>query len=195
MNEKLIWTANVRKVSELKELERNPRSITEEGFNRLVKRIEDRGFHDVIKLDSDDNILSGNQRSKALVKAGIEEVNTLSPNRALTEAEKKAIIIESNRTDGAFDFDMLASDYTQAELADLGFSPRELDMVDFPELEDFSLDARNEEHENKKYELLFATNEDYKDFLSFMKALKEGYPEKTISDSLLAFLRDNVEAT
>ena len=131
MNNMLTWTAEIRKVSELKELEENPRKITEEKFNLLKKRITERGFHDVVKLDTKDFILSGNQRKRALTQLGIEKVNTLKPSRELTDKERKAVIIESNRNDGTFDDDMLANLYDEQELRDLGFNEVELGMLAF----------------------------------------------------------------
>jgi hypothetical protein len=188
---KLNWIAGVRKVSELKELERNPRKITEEAFERLVERINKRGFHDVIKLDTEDNILSGNQRRKALVRAGIEEVNTLTPNRKLTAEEKKAIVVESNRSDGFFDFDILSADYNSEELAELGFSARELDMVDFPELDGVDFMEEADPEEQKKYELIFSSIDDYKEFSNLARKIQNDiYPESSISDSLLKYLRN-----
>ena len=89
MNNMLTWTAEIRKVSELKELEENPRKITEEKFNLLKKRITERGFHDVVKLDTKDFILSGNQRKRALTQLGIEKVNTLKPSRELTDSARR----------------------------------------------------------------------------------------------------------
>lgn len=132
--EPIIWTTGIRKLSELKNLERNPRKIDEDSFNRLIERIKSRGFHDVIKLDTNDVILSGNQRKRALSQLGIVEVNTLFPNRPLTEEERKAIIVESNRNDGFFDFEMLAADFDIDELKYLGFTDIELGLgKDFDE--------------------------------------------------------------
>lgn len=128
INTPLVWTASIRKVSDLKDLENNPRKITEDKFELLKHRIKERGFHDVLKLDTNDFILSGNQRKKALTQLGITEVNTLSPNRELTEEERNAIIVESNKSDGMFDFELLGSMFDIDELKDLGFSELELGL-------------------------------------------------------------------
>ena len=120
------WRVEKRKVAELKTWERNPRKITEEAFLKLKSRIEKRGFHDVIKIDTDGNILSGNQRKRALAELGIEEVDCKIPNRELTENEKKEICLESNRNDGAWDFDMLGNEYDMEMLTDIGFTEKEL---------------------------------------------------------------------
>ena len=190
--ENITWTAKVRKVSELKNYERNPRKIDEESYTRLLNRIRTRGFHDVIKLDTEDNILSGNQRKRALTELGIDKVNTLYPSRPLTEDEEKAVVVESNRSDGFFDFEILGADYSMGELVELGFSEKELDTVSFPELEDVSFGKDTPEFENLKYEILFASKEDYLLFISMIRKIQEEiYPEHSVSDALLAYLKDN----
>lgn len=192
-NEPLTWTAKVRKVEELKNYERNPRKIDEVSYTRLLNRIRTRGFHDVIKLDDNDFILSGNQRKRALTELGIEKVNTLSPSRPLTEEEKKAVLVESNRSDGFFDFDMLAADYSPEELQELGFSERELDMVEFPELDEFSSTEEVDTTEMKKYELIFASVEDYKAFSSLVKKVQSDYyPESSVSTAVHKFIADKI---
>lgn len=127
----LEWIAEVRKVSELKEIDDNPRKITEDAFNLLKKRIIERGFHDVVKVDTEDFILSGNQRKRALNDLKLTQVNTLKPNRPLTKEERDAVVIESNRSDGEFDWDMMANQFDEQQLRDLGFSDLELGLMTF----------------------------------------------------------------
>jgi len=170
--EKLIWTASIRKVSELKDLERNPRKINEDAFKRLCSRIEERGFHDVIKLDTNDIVLSGNQRKKALKKLNITEVNTLYPNRELTEEERKKIIIESNRNDGFFDDEMLAEMFTIDELKDLGFSENELGLTDFGNMDDLIKDSDTGE---LTIRISFKTKEDLENCLIEVNDLLKNY--------------------
>lgn len=124
----LSWRAEIRATGTLKDLSNNPRKITAEAFDRLKKRIQARGFHDVIKLDTEDYILSGNQRKRALMDLGIEEVNVLVPSRELTKEERDKIIIESNRNEGEWDFDILGNEFEVPDLIEVGFSERELGM-------------------------------------------------------------------
>lgn len=146
--EQLKWTAKVRKVAELKEIDDNPRKITAEKFELLKKRIQERGFHDVVKTDTEDFILSGNQRKKALTQLEIKEVNTLYPNRPLTPEERRAVIVESNRNDGTFDDDMLANMFDEQELRDLGFSEVELGLLAFEDPKEMDDDIVPEAPEN-----------------------------------------------
>ena len=193
-SEPIVWTAKVRKVEELKNFERNPRKIDETSFKRLVDRIQTRGFHDVIKLDTDDNILSGNQRKRALSQLGIKTVNTLTPSRPLTDEETRAIVVESNRSDGFFDFEILAADYSPEELIKLGFSERELDMVEFPELDNVNFTEEVDNEQEFTFEIILSSEEDYAAFTKALKKIqKELYPESTTSIALLKYLKENVK--
>lgn len=126
----LTWTPEKRSVSALKELSNNPRKIDKEAFERLKQRISDRGFHDVVKVDTDGFILSGNQRKKALQELNIEEVYVLVPSRELTREERDKVILESNRNDGSWDFKILSDHFDIAVLKDVGFDDKELGIFE-----------------------------------------------------------------
>lgn len=119
------WKPEKRKVQDLKLWDRNPRKITKENFDRLKARIVERGMHDVLKIDLDNTVLSGNQRKQALVDLGVEEVFVMVPDRKLTDVERDQVALESNRNDGTDDFDMLAN-FDEQLLRDIGFSDEEL---------------------------------------------------------------------
>jgi DNA modification methylase len=122
---KINWKVEKRKVKELKTWSKNPRRISPENLTKLKERIEQRGFHDVVKIDTDGVILSGNQRKKALIDLGITEVTVLIPDRKLTEEEKDKIALESNISDGTWDYDGL-KDFDLGLLTDVGFDSVEL---------------------------------------------------------------------
>lgn len=125
----LTWTPERRKVSDLKELPNNPRRIDKEALAKLKSRIEARGFHDVVKVDSDGYVLSGNQRKKALTELGVEEVWALVPSRELSREERDKVILESNRNDGSWDLQILSSDFDIGVLHDIGFTDKELGII------------------------------------------------------------------
>ncbi len=108
-NNNLVWHTERRAVSSLINWDPNPRKITAEKMKQLAERIEQRGFHDVIKIDTDGTILSGNQRKKALIKLHQEEVNVLVPNRKLTEDEREKVALESNIHDATWNLEKLSS--------------------------------------------------------------------------------------
>ncbi len=97
---KLSWTTGVREVKDLLPWKENPRKISKEALDRLKDKIIQNGFHSVIVIDTDNTILSGNQRKKALTELGIESVDVMIPSRKLTDDERRKIGIESNITDG-----------------------------------------------------------------------------------------------
>ena len=122
---KLVWTADSVQVSKLKAWSKNPRKISKGAFAKLKERIQQRGFHDVIKIDTDNTVLSGNQRKKALVDLNIETVTILRPNRKLTDDERNKVALESNFNDGTWDIDAL-KDFQMDTLTDVGFDTNEL---------------------------------------------------------------------
>ena len=125
----ITWQSEVREVKDLITYKENPRKISKQSLEKLKERIVERGFHAVIVIDSDNTILSGNQRKKALEELSIKEVQVMFPNRKLTDDEKRKISLESNRNDGEWDFDLLKS-FDFDLLKDIGFSDTELKFWD-----------------------------------------------------------------
>lgn len=123
--QKLNWRAEKRDIKDLHTWLANPRKISKENLTKLKERITQRGFHDVIKVDTDGTVLSGNQRKKVLTELGIQEVITLVPNRKLTEEERNKIALESNMNDGEWDFEALKN-FELETLLDTGFDQIEL---------------------------------------------------------------------
>lgn len=107
--QKLTWTPSVRNVSDLIPWSENPRTISKSALEKLKQKITQNGFHSVIVIDTDNTILSGNQRRTALMELGIETVNVIIPSRSLTDNERRKIGIESNINDGEWDIDKLKS--------------------------------------------------------------------------------------
>lgn len=124
----LIWRVEKRKLSELKKWKKNPRKISKENYARLKQRITDRGFHDVLKVDENNIVLSGNQRLSALVDLGYEEIDCKVPNRAMTEEEKDKVGLESNFSDGENDFEFMIDNFDIDLLLDVGFDSSSLNL-------------------------------------------------------------------
>jgi DNA modification methylase len=122
---KLSWTTGVREVKDLLPWKENPRTISKTALDKLKEKIKQNGFHDVIVIDTDNTILSGNQRRTALVELGVDTVNVLFPNRKLTNKERQKIGIESNINDGEWDLERLKS-FDLNLLLDVGFDQMEL---------------------------------------------------------------------
>ncbi len=124
--QKINWKIKKAKISELKDWTKNPRKLSKEGYESLKKSVEDFGFHDVLKVDTDGTIISGHQRKRVLKEMGIKEVDVLFPDRKLTDKEMEVIAIKSNRHEGEFDFDILGNMFELETLMEAGFQDFEL---------------------------------------------------------------------
>lgn len=148
---KLVWRAEIRRVKDLKVWSENPRKITKADLHKLTERIKERGFHASLVVDTDNTILSGNQRKVALMKLKIAEVNVLVPSRKLSNDERRKIGLESNLNDGEWDFAKLKS-FNMDLLSDIGFSNLDLSNMwsENLEAEDDGFDVETELAKIKK---------------------------------------------
>lgn len=137
---KITWRAETRKLADLKHWDKNPRKISPEKIEMLKERIRARGFHDIIKIDSHNVILSGNCRKEVLAQLEIDEVNVLVPNRELTKEEIEQIGLESNMHDGEFDLEKLTQ-FDENLLKGIGFDSKDLDAIFKPESMEDEFDA------------------------------------------------------
>lgn len=124
--QKINWQIKRIGIGELKDWSKNPRKLSKEGYQSLKKSVEDFGFHDVLKIDTDGTIISGHQRKRVLKEMGIEYIDVLYPNRKLTDKEMEIIAIKSNRHEGEFDFDILGNMFELETLMEAGFQDFEL---------------------------------------------------------------------
>ena len=113
------------KLSQIKPNPNNPRIIKDEKFDKLVKSIKD--FPKMMELrpmviNSDNIVLGGNMRLKALKELGYKEVPDEWVKRAedLTEDEQRQFIIKDNVGFGEHDWEMLANEWDADELSDWG---------------------------------------------------------------------------
>ena len=114
-----------RFISELTELEGNPRTITKQKMDKLVESIKDNpDYFEARPIICSDRtgklvILAGNQRYKAAKIAGIEEVPVIILH-GLTEEKEREIIIRDNVELGEWDMDILANEWDADLLKDWG---------------------------------------------------------------------------
>ncbi len=117
------WTTEYVKIKDLKDYEHNPRKITKKEFNKLVRSIKEDGYHQRIVVDTENVIIGGHQRKKALLVAGFnptDVIEVLMPNRPLLPEEIDRVNIRDNLPYGMFDFDILSSRFDLETLADFG---------------------------------------------------------------------------
>ncbi|WP_407457190.1 DNA modification methylase [Fibrobacter sp.] len=114
-----------RKLTELKKLPNNPRTIKKDDMERLKKSIKDNPDYFEARpiilsnRTGDLVILAGNQRYEAAKALKMEEVPTFLLE-GLTEARERGIIIRDNVSNGDWDMDALANEWDTQELSDWG---------------------------------------------------------------------------
>jgi DNA modification methylase len=115
------------KISEIKLNPDNPRRISKQDMDRLVKSLAE--FPDMLNIreivvDETMTILGGNMRYLALKKSGAKAA-TAKIVSGLTKEQKREFVIKDNSNFGEYDFDALANGWSDLPLADWG--------VDLPE--------------------------------------------------------------
>lgn len=127
------WKPELRNVVDLKHWDKNPRKITEVNYARLKKKMTEEGMHQVLTVDTDDTVLSGNQRLDIHLELGLEQVWCMVPERALTAEERDKVGLQSNIIEGMWDADMLANNFEIPMLLEQGFTKLQLGMNPFEE--------------------------------------------------------------
>ena len=110
------------KVSKLKANKENPRSISKKDFEKLVESIKN--FPEMLNarppvIDENFIILGGNQRLKAIKKAGLKEIKVCQVKN-WSENQKKEFIVKDNTSSGDWDWDILANEWDIKNLSDWG---------------------------------------------------------------------------
>ena len=114
-----------RKLKDIKLLDRNPRTIRDDDFKKLVQSIEaNPDYFEARPLILSDRtgelvIIAGNQRYRAAKELKLKEVPTFLI-KDLTEEREKEIIIRDNVSNGEWDFDLLANDWDVDQLEEWG---------------------------------------------------------------------------
>lgn len=132
------------KLSSIKSNPNNPRVIKDDKFAKLVNSIKE--FPKMMELrpmviNSDNIVLGGNMRLKALKEAGYTEVpeSWVKSAESLTEEEQRRFIIADNVGFGEHNWEMLQSEWDVEELADWG--------LDIPDSKLLSGEAEEDDYE------------------------------------------------
>jgi len=134
------------KLSSIKSNPNNPRVIKDDKFAKLVNSIKE--FPKMMELrpmviNSDNIVLGGNMRLKALKEAGYTEVPEawLKSAESLTDEEQRRFIIADNVGFGEHDWAMLKSEWDVEELADWGLDIPNFDDDEVLEAEEDDFDT------------------------------------------------------
>lgn len=109
-------------IEKLKFNSKNPRTIKDEQFKRLIESV--RSFPKMLEkrpivIDEEFTIFGGNRRYLACKEAGLKEVPVIIADD-WTEEEKSEFIIRDNISAGEWDYDMLQEEWNQDQLQDWG---------------------------------------------------------------------------
>ena len=131
------WHTETRAVSTLKDHPQNPREFTERGMADLRASIKSLGYVEPIAVNTDGTILSGHARCKVLLEAGLTEVEVRVPERALTDAEQREVLVRLNKNQaGAWDMDILSDVFEIQDLKEWGFDDKDLGLDTLPEVKE-----------------------------------------------------------
>ena len=128
MSEELIplaWHNAQRRVRDLVPLSYNPRTLTEQGRERLTRSIRKFNLAEVPAVNLDNVVLAGHQRLAVLVDLGRGEelIDVRLPNRQLTKDELDEYNIVSNVGAGVWDYQSLLDNFSHLDLGQLMDSP------------------------------------------------------------------------
>ena len=130
MSDRITWTNDKRKLSELIPWPRNPRQVKVEQVKRLQESLDEFGQPETIAIGPNNELYNGHQRLKSWAdKHGDLEVDVRVSNRALTEKEREKLTVFLHKgAAGEWDFDILANEFEVDDLLDWGFVEQELDL-------------------------------------------------------------------
>ena len=149
MADKISWSNETRKLSELEPWARNPRQINKRQAERLVESFDQFGQVETIAIGPQNQIYNGHQRLNVLKEKYGEdyEVAVRVASRALTEKEREKLVIFLHKgAAGDWDFDMLANEFELDDLLEWGFEPVEFGLND-DELPEFKGGSKSVESE------------------------------------------------
>lgn len=166
-----------RAISELNELEGNPRTIKKDDFERLKKSLQDnQDYFEARPLILSDRtgklvIIAGNQRYKAAKAIGLTEVPTVLLS-GLSEEREREIVIRDNVENGEWDMDILANEWDTTDLKEWGaeINWNEQNIADNDEIE---LDELSDEMELK----IKLSSEDYRKVVDALRDIDENLSE------------------
>jgi ParB-like chromosome segregation protein Spo0J len=135
------WNLEKRKIKDLFEYTKNPRTLTKDQQSQLQKSLETFGQCKPIVINTDNLIIGGHQTTRTLKKMGHKEVVVYVPEQTLTDREVEELNIRLNANGGSFDEDILANCYEVADLINWGYQGLPKDVFDN------SSESEEDEHE------------------------------------------------
>ncbi len=151
------------KISELKGMEGNPRTMTNVEFDNLKNSIKEFGCVAPIIINQDNTVISGHQRLKASVELRFKEIEYIRVD--LDEEQAKILNLALNKIHGEFDPDKLSKFVENINNIELsGFSEQELKDIsldyDYEDLSEQLEELKTEEEETSIWTAKFKNKKD-----------------------------------
>jgi DNA modification methylase len=127
---RLSWKTEQRLIKDLIPFEYNPRFITEERKQKLIKSLEKFNLVEIPAINLDNKLIAGHQRIKVMIELnrGDELIDVRVPDRLLTESEFKEYNITSNLPTGFWDVDILDQAFGDINLSALGLDANSIEI-------------------------------------------------------------------
>lgn len=122
---KLTWSSEKRKISDLNPAPYNPRQLTEKEAKDLTSSIDKFSLAEPIVINLNNSIIGGHQRINILKRDGVEEVDVRVPSRLLDLDEEMELNLRLNKNVGSWNWDELAN-IDKDLLLTVGFDPKGL---------------------------------------------------------------------
>jgi ParB-like chromosome segregation protein Spo0J len=125
------------RIEEIRPNPSNPRYIKDDKFKKLVDSIK--AFPQMLELrplviDENNIVLGGNMRLRACIEAGLTDV-PVTQVMNFTKDQKEEFIIKDNSSYGAWDWDVLANEWSDMPLEDWGLDLPTMDREEEPKTE------------------------------------------------------------
>lgn len=124
--EKLAWSIEKRKVTDVAPADYNPRKLTEKAKADLMESVTRFGQVEPIVINKDGTIIGGHQRVTVYADLGFAETDVMVPNRQLTKTEERELNLRLNKNVGDWDWGKLKEFFKLDELLGAGFGEDEL---------------------------------------------------------------------
>jgi ParB-like chromosome segregation protein Spo0J len=177
-------------IVDIKANPKNPRTIRDDAFQKLVKSI--REFPAMLELrplvlNADGVVLGGNMRLRACQAAGLTEVPVVFAS-ALTEEQQREFIIKDNVGFGEWEWEVLASEWDVSQLAEWGLEvPDAIDTMD--DGEEIEIEQSVQLEPPREYIIVMAEPnsmewEEIKERLKLRMVRRGGYKEGSPFDAM-----------
>ena len=145
------WHLETRKIKDLKDYEKNPRSISKHDYAKLQESLLEFGLADKPIITQDGLIIGGHQRKRCLKALGFKEVECWVPDKDLDEEQISKLNLMLNRVQGDFDYDILANEFDLVDLMEAGFTENDFSIEDIESIinEESKDDKENKDKQNK----------------------------------------------